>query len=79
MNVYRHKFVARCPVNGDMIAYRLKIESRSIIRAESIRDACPSEGLHEEIADGLLHDLGGTQTLKATHGGVKIKTVRAAT
>ena len=35
-------------------------------------------GYHEDIADQLLREFGGKQTLTANHHGVDIKTVRIA-
>lgn len=78
VNVYRYKFGAMCPVNGERIIYRLKIKAGTVIRAEDIRAAAPEFGLHESIADKLSSVLGGSQTLTATHGTVKITTRRPA-
>lgn len=77
-NTYRHTFSSRCPVDGECIAYSLTICATHRILAEDIVTACGGfrEALHEDIADALHDQLGGTQTLRARHGHVEIETVR---
>jgi hypothetical protein len=81
VNIYRFNFSGRCPVNGESIAYRLRIESPTTIMAEGIEWAIKGAffkgcGLHEEIADELHTILGGKQRLTAWHSGVHVLTVR---
>lgn len=78
MNTYRTQFFARCPVNGARITYSLTVNTGLVIEAERIIDAveCIKEGMHEDIADRLLNELGGQQVLKAEHHGVQIETIR---
>lgn len=78
MNAYTTEFIAKCPANGIRIKYRLRIEARSVIRVETISAAVEAitEGFHEDIADRLLEQLGGIQTLVADHHGVTIETTR---
>jgi NADPH-dependent 7-cyano-7-deazaguanine reductase QueF len=78
INIYKHFFTSKCPVNQDIIDYRLTIKSSEMIEVESIVSITDSfeEGYHEDFADQLIERLGGTQTLKAYHHGVFIKTVR---
>lgn len=78
MNTYKTQFFARCPTNGVRITYSLTINAGIVIEAERIIDAVSriGEGLHEDIADRLLHELGGQQVLKADHHGVHIETIR---
>lgn len=78
MNTYRTQFFARCPANGIRITYNLTISTGLVIEAEKIIDAVEriEEGMHEDIADRLLNELGGQQVLKADHHGVQIETIR---
>ena len=77
MNKYKYSFESVCPVDNERIKYTLKIESTEIIFAEDIAKQCESQksAFHEVIADNLIK-LGGKQTIKATHSGVKITTKR---
>lgn len=78
MNKYRHTFAAICPSDGEMIIYKLEIQTVSMIHVEHIRSATAliRKGFHEKIADRLSEVLGGHQTIVATHQGVEIETVR---
>ncbi|ALI05186.1 hypothetical protein C1Y08_20865 [Pseudomonas sp. FW306-02-F02-AA] len=78
MNTYRHTFAAVCPSDGELIIYRLEVRSPKMIWVEHIKAATAiiKEGWHEQIADRLAEDIGGDQTLIATHQGVEIETVR---
>lgn len=78
MNIYRHTFVARCPSDGEMIIYRLQIETQGMVMVEHIKTATSliKEGYQERIADQLHQQLGGVQRLVATHQGVDIESIR---
>ena len=78
MNIYRHTFGAVCPSDGELIIYRLEVRSPAMIRVEHIKAATAiiRKGWHEQIADRLAEDIGGDQTIIATHQGVEIETVR---
>jgi hypothetical protein len=78
MNTYRINFDAVCPVNGDLVAYELVIESTSVLSAEQLREACDGmdDNLHEQIADKLVDQFRGVHILTATHRGVHIQTTR---
>lgn len=80
MNIYRHKFVATCPNNGDIIFYEIEIQSSSLIQAEHITTQaalCRAEPTyHERIADSFFERFGGQQIIKANHHGVEIETRR---
>lgn len=80
MNIYNTQFFCNCPNNGVRILYSLRIETKDVIRVESIISTveCIDDGFHEEIADRLIHQFGGRQTLTAEHHGVRIETTRAA-
>lgn len=78
VNIYEISFEARCPTNGKLINYNLKILSDKKILVETIKDhveALAGFGWHEDIAD-KLKSVGGLQTLVANHHGVKITTHR---
>ena len=80
MNVYTYEFTNTCPADGDVIAYRLRIRSGGMIRAEAIVEACAlGPAFHEHIADRLAGTLPGEQTLVARHRGVTITTTRKGT
>ena len=78
MNTYRTSFTALCPVNGATIEYRLHIHTGLTIEVEKILAAVRAigSGFHEDIADKLLEQFGGSQTLVADHHGVTIETIR---
>ena len=78
MNTYTIQFHAKCPVNGARITYTLTIHTGTVIAAEEITGFVDDigQGLHEEIADGLLDRFGGSQRLTAEHHGVHIETIR---
>lgn len=77
MNIYRHQFVSKCPVNLDAIIYSLEIQKNDFIPAEAIEKACKVEmTLHENLANNLFEEFGGKQVLKAVHGRVEIETIR---
>lgn len=77
-NHYRFSFVATCPADGEPITYCGEISSPVMIRVEHINAVTASvrEGFHEDIADLLLRELGGTQVITAVHQGVTITTRR---
>jgi hypothetical protein len=79
MNIYRHRFIAKCPHNGAQILYSLEIETDEVIHVEHIVTACAllDSGFHEEIADSLVKRFNGMQTIKAHHHGVDIETQRS--
>jgi hypothetical protein len=79
VNKYTTEFFATCPNNGVRIKYTLRIETHEIILVERIITVVSSisDGFHEDIADVLLHRIGGVQTLTAEHHGVTIETVRS--
>lgn len=78
MNIYRTKFFARCPANDCIIDYSLAIHTGTMIRVEEINAELAEikSGYHEDIADRLCARFGGSQTIKATHHGVDIETIR---
>lgn len=78
MNIYRTKFYATCPADGCGIEYSLQINAGDTIRVEAINAELSSitSGFHEDIADRLAVRFGGSQTIKATHQGVEIETIR---
>jgi hypothetical protein len=78
MNTYTTRFWARCPANQQVIDYTLRISTGEMILVERIRGVVEAikEGYHEEIADEIQREFGGSQTLTATHHGVDIETIR---
>lgn len=78
MNKYTTNFFAVCPNNGIRIGYELTITTGRVIHVEDIVAEVEAikTGLHEDIADQLLANLGGSQVLKASHHGVHIETIR---
>lgn len=80
LNIYRHRFLAQCPVDGAQVLYSLTIDTNAVLMAEDIEAACRFEAavFHEDVADKLLVKFGGKQTLAATHGKVEIETLRGA-
>lgn len=78
MNIYRHRFIAKCPHNGAPILYSLEIETDELIHVEHIVTACAlvDSGFHEEIADSLSKRFSGRHTIKAHHHGVDVETRR---
>jgi hypothetical protein len=78
VNIYRHTFAAVCPSDGELIIYQLEVRASAMIRVEHIKAATAviKKGWHEQIADRLAEDIGGDQTIIATHQGVEIETVR---
>jgi len=78
MNIYRHRFAAVCPADGETIIYQLEVRSPLMIHVEHIKTATAliKRGWHEQIADRLAERLGGDQTITAVHQGVEIETVR---
>lgn len=78
-NVYTCQFIANCPNNGLSIQYTLTIRAEGrVIPVEQIVLATEAirVGYHEAIADQLLNQFGGRQTLVAHHHGVGIETIR---
>ena len=79
MNQYRHRFNVRCPnQEHGFIGYILTIESADMIMVEDIKKHCKftEAGYHEDIADYLFEQLGGSQTITAVHHDVEITTLR---
>ncbi len=78
MNRYRTKFFAICPANEVRIDYSLEIVTGERLMVEKILAAvgAMTRGFHEDFADQLHKQLGGSQVLKAEHHGVEIETVR---
>lgn len=81
MNIYRTKFVARCPVNDQRVEYNLEIRSTFVVMVEDIQQWCEAalkveKPYHENMADFLITELGGQQVLRAFHHGVEIETRR---
>lgn len=78
MNIYRHRFNARCPSNSAVIAYEIEIQSKQMILVEDITVTCAAfdAGYHEAMADTLFVRFGGQQTMRAHHHGVDIETRR---
>lgn len=79
MNIYKTTFSVECPNKPDeWIEYALEIESEDIIMVEHINDRTDVVGamFHENLADLLYAQIGGNQTMTATHQGVEIKTIR---
>lgn len=76
-NTYIINYETKCPNNGDTIQYTLHITSLEKIMAEDIEDAVRfRDSYHEDMADILHQRFGGSQLLTATHGKVKIQTLR---
>ena len=78
-NTYKHTFVAECPGNSQPIVYQLTISTNDKILVEHIVTACAliKRGYQEAIADQLLLQFGGHQTITAHHHGVDIETTRS--
>lgn len=78
MNTYTTTFFAVCPNNDIRISYELTITTGRVIHVEDIVAEVETIkiGLHEDIADQLVANLGGAQVLKANHHGVHIETIR---
>lgn len=81
MNIYRHRFCAKCPNNQRTITYNLEIESEHTIMVEEIVQAGQDAGTieqpyHENIADMMHKRFEGKQRLRAFHHGVEIETHR---
>ncbi len=81
-NHYQHVFSCKCPNNGIDIVYRLEIAlpADQIVMVEKIVAACAAveTSYHEALADALILELGGQQTLYAHHHGVGITTLRGS-
>jgi hypothetical protein len=76
VNIYRFSFFAKCPNDDASIEYYAEIRSERMIMVERINASLPDAGFHEEIANRLVMELGGEQTITAVHQGVEITTVR---
>lgn len=78
MNAYATTFTSTCPVNQKQITYELSIETQDVIKVEAILRALRrfKSGYHEDIADWLFKQFGGTQVMRAHHHGVWITTTR---
>lgn len=78
MNIYQTKFDSKCPKDGELISYSLTIETSEFLWVEKINEtikALGESGFHEDMAD-KLKQLGGKQTMVATHKNVTITTIR---
>lgn len=77
-NYYRHRFNVRCPNNSASIAYELEIWTSQTIMVEEIVDFCAAvdSAFHEDLADRLHAQFGGTQKMRAHHHGVDIESLR---
>lgn len=77
MNIYRHRFPAKCPGNGRMVEYAITIQTSRMILVEDIVKACKARAAyHEDIAETLYNQFGGFQIMTAHHHGVDIETHR---
>ena len=78
MNIYKTKFRAKCPADGQVIEYSLLVRAKTMILAETILKEvdCIQSGYHEDIADRLFASLGAEIILSASHQGVSIVAVR---
>lgn len=78
MNIYSYEFAVKCPNDGELIVYKLNIETRKKIMVEHIKNSClmVRESHHEDIADLLSGQFPGDHTITAVHQGVSIKTIR---
>lgn len=79
INIYRHRFVCKCPNNSLPIIYYLEVQSKDLIHVEKIVIACQlwQTEYHEKIAEGLASQFPNTrQILTAHHHGVDIETHR---
>ena len=73
MNIYRYRFTAKCPADGQQIQYQLEIRTDDMIMAEDIVKHCNhADGYQEYIASKLKEKLGGSVKLTGTHSGVEI-------
>lgn len=77
INEYTYDFISECPINGELITYRLVIQSEDKIIVEHIVTRCAMhrKSFHEDIAADLKKAFSGNQKLTARHGQVQIKTV----
>lgn len=80
MNRYDYQFAVTCPSDDATVIYHLTLKMADVTQVEDILSACTfkSPQYHEAIADELIFQLGGTQTIRATHQGVHITTKRKA-
>ncbi len=78
MNAYTVEFFCKCPTNAGRIKYRLRIETDQFVLVERllafVSDLEPA--YHENLADLLLSEFKGKQTIAAEHHGVTIETTR---
>lgn len=81
MNIYKKSFAVKCPNDGELIQYRIKISSEKIILVEDINRAIEvakrrTDCYHESIADFLCSELPGEHIIFAQHQGVDVETRR---
>lgn len=78
MNIYKLKFYAECPSDGEMIEYDWTIESDVMLKVELLKQSCRMivSGYHENLADDLFKQYRKKQTIVAVHMGVEITTIR---
>jgi hypothetical protein len=80
MNKYTVKFFAKCPANGVRVEYSLLVITDKTIKVELLLESVNQyDGwFHEDIADNLVVQFGGTHYLEAFHHGVFIETIRVS-
>lgn len=80
MNTYTVQFFVFCPNNNIRVMHTLVLKVDRVVMVEDLIDAVTlhTRGFHEDIADQLCREFGGTQTMTAHHHGVDIQTVRTA-
>ena len=78
MNKYTYGFAVICPNDGEHIYYTLVITSGKVIMVEDIISKCSTfkTEYQEAMADKLLKEFGGFQSLTAVHQRVEIETTR---
>ncbi len=79
MNRYTYVFTSVCPVNKQVIDYKLVIDSKEKILVEKLKEHLEKfheESYHEDMADDLMSSFPGKQYLSAIHHGVFIETWR---
>lgn len=80
MNIYRFKFVSRCPNNNKPIMYEFELRKpdadKVFVEHIEIAAALYDTAFHEQIADAFFKQFGGQQILKAHHHGIDIETHR---
>lgn len=77
-NKYTYRFNVKCPNDNKIICYKVKIKTNELIFVEDIVKKCKSieTGFQEDIANQLMMEFGGVQTITAVHNGVSVRTFR---